>query len=439
VQDTARLRTVRGSRARRTALLGICFQGVYAVTQLIALGLLARAYGPERFGLWMTVLALTTWMPLAALGQPAGLLTMLGPVALTDRSAAVRVLSSSTLLSTASTVVLLALVLALGGWLPWSHLLNADGPLTAGSAGITAVAALAAAIASLPLVQAGHAVLAHQRGDAVHLTSIAAALVVLGSVALAARMNAPLWVLGTLTLLGPALAGVVLWIVGLGSGLLPRPALSSVDRATVRAVARAGLQFLIIDATTVLLLRTPEVIVARLFGVESVAAFAAVGRLCALMQAVFYSVLLPLWPAIGDAAARGDRAWIRAIGRRSLGVVLGLWLLGAAGIVLLGPLFIARWTGLPQLVDTGLLLAAVGQTLGQALLVWLTVMLGGLSRQRSGVLATSWGALLFLPLALLAGRQLGSVGVAIAQAVALLLVVTPIAALALRRHQASPS
>jgi hypothetical protein len=37
------------------------------------------------------------------------------------------------------------------------------------------------------------------------------------------------------------------------------------------------------------------------------------------------------------------------------------------------------------------------------------------------------------------GRGQGPVGVAIAQAVALLLVVTPIAALALRRHQEGPS
>jgi O-antigen/teichoic acid export membrane protein len=437
VQDTARLRTDRGSRARRTALLGITFQGVYAVAQLIALGLLVRAHGPERFGLWMTVLALTTWMPLAALGQPGGLLTMLGPVALTDRPAASRVLSSSTLLSTGSAALLLVLVLALGGLVPWSQLLNADGPLTAGSARTTAIAALAIAIASLPLVQAGYAILAHQRGDAVHVTNIAATLLVLGAVALAAAMRAPLWVLGTLSLLGPALGGVILWSVGLGSGLLPRLSWTAIDATAVRTAARAGLQFLIIDATTMLLLRTPEVIVARLFGVESVASFAAVGRLCALMQALFHAVLLPLWPAIGDAAARGDRAWIGSIGRRSLALVLGLWLVGALGLVLLGPLFIARWTGLPQLAERGLLLAAVGQTLGQALLSWLTVMLAGLGRQRSQVVATTLGAALFLPLALAAGSRLGPVGVAIAQAAALLLVVTPVAASALRRHRAS--
>jgi O-antigen/teichoic acid export membrane protein len=203
-------------------------------------------------------------------------------------------------------------------------------------------------------------------------------------------------------------------------------------------VLARGLDFFIIDATLLSLLRAPELIVARLHGVEAVAPFAAVARVSAVIVAVLQVIFMPLWPAIGDAAARGDLAWIKRAARRSLAGLLALWAAGSLVMLLLGPLFIERWTGLRELVDRNLIAAAVAQMLGQGLVAWLAVFLGGLSLQRPQVIATGVAALVFFPLAIACGRLWGPLGVAVAQAAALLLVAVPIGARVVARTFRQP-
>jgi O-antigen/teichoic acid export membrane protein len=426
------VRATRGARATRTAFLGVTFQVVYALCQMLTLGMLVRAQGAERFGLWMTVLALAALLlPLSTLGQQSALLTRLSGVALTDPPAAARMFSASCLVLGAGTAAQLLLLAVCGPLLPWSDLLNASGPLTRDVATGTALMGLVLATATFPATHGGWAVLAHQRGDLAHLVNIAATLAALGAVALAVRLDAPLWALGALTIAGTPAAGVWLWGHGIATGLVPRPRVALIDRATLRAQFGAGLHFLIIDVTTLVLLRTPELIVARMHGVEAVAAFAAVARLIMLMLALFQAVLVPLWPAIAEAEASGDRQWIQRTARRSLAMLLGIWAVGALGIVSLGPLFIRIWTGHGELVDRPLIAVAAVQALGQGLVVWLGVFLAALSLQRRLVLAIGAASSVFLALAVILGTRLGPLGVALAQAVALLLVAVPMAARAL--------
>src|SRR5213075_2100280 len=94
-----------------------------------------------------------------------------------------------------------------------------------------------------------------------------------------------LWVLGAGTIASTALGGLALWAIGGGRGLVPRLGWRWVERADVALAWRTGLHFLAIDASALILLRTPEVIVARLHGVAAVGPFASVGRMPALMLA----------------------------------------------------------------------------------------------------------------------------------------------------------
>jgi O-antigen/teichoic acid export membrane protein len=150
------------------------------------------------------------------------------------------------------------------------------------------------------------------------------------------------------------------------------------------------------------------------------------------MLALYWVVIVPLWPAVADAQARGDRVWILRAARRSLALVLALWAIGALGISLFGPLFIRLWTGHPELVDHPLLAAALVQSLGQALLAWLTIFLGALSLQRLQIVVMTTAVLVYLVLALVLGARLGPLGVALAQAAASLLIGLPMTVYMLR-------
>lgn len=434
MDELAHHRNERSLKANRTGVWGVIYQGVYAAAQLVGLGMLVRYVGQEQYGLWMTVLAATTWMTLANLGQSSALLTKLGAVARTDRLAAQKVFSASAFLVTAfSTALILSLVLA-GSFLPWGQLLNTEGAMTDSAVGAIAVAALVVSLLALPAGLATFSVFAHQRGDLMHMIMSAGSLVSLAAAGVAIWLRQPLWLVGAVTLSGPLLGGFVLWILGLANGLVPRPRWVLVDRNTMRGVLKAGFMFFLIDATTLMLLRTPDVIVAHLHGVGAVGPFASVGRLPLLMIALFQALLLPYWPALGEASHRGDHDWVRRIVMRTLVMVLGLWGLGAMGIWFLGAFFIQLWTGSSDFSSRGLIAAACAQSLGLGLFAWISVLLSALSQQRLLVVISGLASLVYLTLAFFLGGQHGPVGVALAQAGSLLLFAAPMGSWILYRR-----
>jgi O-antigen/teichoic acid export membrane protein len=412
----------------------VIYQGVYAATQLVALGMLVRYVGREQYGLWMTILAVTTWVPVANMGQTAVLLTRLGALAHTDRPAACRVFSASALLVACAAAGLLLIIVLFVPLVSWSGLPDGDASLRLAQA--TATAALTVSVLALPAMLAGFAIFAHQRGDLVHMIMSAASLVGLAAMAIAMRLQQPLWVVGGLSLAAPLLGGLTLWWLGLATGLMPRPRWALVDGKTLTNLMKTGLLFFLTDAAAILLLRSPDVIVASVDGVDAVGPFASVGRLPLLLVAVFQAVLLPFWPALGEAAQRRDYEWIARTARYTLMLVLGLWAAAAAGIGLLGALFVEVWMGAAGFSTPGLLAAACLQALGLGLFSWLLVLLGALSMQRKLVVVAGVTTLIFLPLAFLSGTWLGPVGVALAQALALLCCAVPLGTLVLYRYLA---
>jgi len=55
--------------------------------------------------------------------------------------------------------------------------------------------------------------------------------------------------------------------------------------------------------------------------------------------------LAPLWPAYGEAIARGDMAWVRQTLRRSLALAVGSATVFSLALVVLGPRIIIAWVG----------------------------------------------------------------------------------------------
>lgn len=427
-------RRERERRARRTAVWGTVQQAIGAGVQLIFLGLLVRHVGVEQYGMWMTVLATTTWFPAAGLGQTSALLTRLGAVDPADRVTAGHVFSASLALVSAVSALLLALLALGGGFVAWSSVFNADLPALRPMIDATVMTAFAVSIVALPLALAPIAIFARQRGDLVHKVMSAASLFVLAIVAVALMADQPLWCIGALSLCAAPLAGGVLWLHGRRTGLVPGARPMRPDRAEVRSLLSAGLFFMVVEAATLLMLRTPEVIVAWLDGAQAVGPIASASRLPVLVLALSHAVLVPLWPALAEAAARGDREWVRRTARRSLFRVAAVACVGAAAIWLAGPPLIDRWMGVEGFADPGLLAAVALQCVAQPLLAWLSVMLGALALMRPLALVLAPAALVCLAIAFLLGSALGPAGVALAQVIAILLVALPVGIRVLRRH-----
>jgi O-antigen/teichoic acid export membrane protein len=76
-----------------------------------------------------------------------------------------------------------------------------------------------------------------------------------------------------------------------------------------------------------------------------VAAYAVPEKLFSLVSMCLAMVLAPLWPAYGEAIARGDSAWVRKTLKRTMLYALGLSSVASVLLVLLGPALLGWWVG----------------------------------------------------------------------------------------------
>jgi O-antigen/teichoic acid export membrane protein len=416
-----------------TAVWGVAYQIVAALVQLISLGYLIRLVGREQFGLWMVIYALTMWAPLLLFGQSNVILTRLGQTIFADSSEARRILTASLVVCMAAAGLALLMVFVLVPFVPWSEWLHINDAGALAQAVPTAIAAAVVAIAAVPASLSSFALLACRRGVLNHQIMIAAQLAGLPVFLLGIMVHWPLWALGSVLIAPLVVVGVILFAVGIRSGCFPRPEIASVDLRSIKKTFGSALTIFSFNLAAVFLQRTPELFVARFRGINEVAAFAAGSRLSLFLLAIIQAILIAIWPMISEAAGRNDWGWVRRALIASLGAILLVWAAGSTAIWLLGPFFIEKWTGIPQLVSGTLFMAIILQALSQGLQSWIFTALGALSMYKTQLFAAIGAVAVYFVLAPRLGPSFGAVGVLLAQSVGILLLALPIGVFAVVR------
>lgn len=382
-------RGLRERRATSAAVTGIAFQGVYALGQFVVMALLFRYLSPQRFGMWLTIYSLTAWAAFAKFGLQYAMYTALGHSALTDRAVAQRVLTNASSLVAVMGFLLTVALLVFGWWLPWSWILNVTDATASNEASVVSVVALAIAAMSMPMLMGGHAMQASQRGAVTQSIGLLVQLVMIIAVTLGVMLRWPLAALAAVVVSPPLIAGAMQWVVGLRTGILPRPARSALDTAEMRRLLAAGVLFLVLDVATITLLQCGPIIVSHLRSPEAVVPYGAAYRLIGLLIAAFMMVSYAYWPAYSEASKRDDTVWIKRGLRRSVAKVLVLWALGAAVILAIGRPFIAWWLGAEAVPGWGTLIAAVVSALTYGLYVMVCTPLSGMGRLRPQIVTAA--------------------------------------------------
>src|SRR5205085_10414125 len=88
--------------------------------------------------------------------------------------------------------------------------------------------------------------------------------------------------------------------------------------------------------------------------------YAVPERLFGIIGVLVGMVLFPLWPAYGEAIARGDQIWVRRTLLRSLSAALVTTALLSVILVSFGRQIIALWTGQEVVDPSFMLLVGLG-------------------------------------------------------------------------------
>ncbi|WP_431896135.1 lipopolysaccharide biosynthesis protein [Micromonospora haikouensis] len=336
------------SRSRRlvtgivTALLT---RGAGLLVPLVLIPITLPYLGPERYGLWMSVMALTAMAAFADLGLGTGLMTKLaGCYASGDTERARTYISTAYCLLCVIAGAICALLWSVSQVVSWSAVFNVESGLSPAETRAMVLVWVTAFAVNIPLSLVNRVQYAYQQVGQSNLWVALGTASALPLVLVAVGAGQPPLVVVAAMAVGPLLVTVAntVWVYGRRMPQL-RPRLSAVDRRLAGDLLRiSGLFF----ATTVVMAlanNADNLIIAHTLGLASTTVFAVPAKLMMQLGGIVVMVNMPLWAANGEALARGDVAWVRrAVRRMTIVSTLSILVPGAA-LVAFGDRFFAAW------------------------------------------------------------------------------------------------
>ncbi|MER7333106.1 oligosaccharide flippase family protein [Micromonospora sp. NPDC000119] len=316
--------------------------------------------GPELYGLWAAIGALTAMAAFADLGLGNGLMTKLAPCYATgDVARARRYVSSAYVLLAGIAVLILLCLWSSSSLVPWAGLFGADGDPAGSEAEPFVLACLTAFVVNVPLSLVVRVQFAYQQVAQSNLWQALGGLCALPLVLLAVHLDLPPVGVVTASVAGPVLTNLLTscWVYGRALPQL-RPRLRAADRGEARELLALGGLFLLLTIVMSVASNADALVIAHVLRMRDVTDFAVSARLFAQLGILVSLVNVPLWAANGEALARGEIDWVRRTSRRmtilSSSMAVGL----GGGLVLVGGPLIEAWAGV-RLDEGGLLLAGL--------------------------------------------------------------------------------
>lgn len=347
-------------RYRRVAVTGVAtgFSKVVAlVVSFAGIPIAVRYLGTERFGLWVTLSSFTALLSVIDLGIGSGLVNALAKSeGERQTSAARQYVSSSFFTLTAIAILLTALFVLIQDAVPWATIFNLSSSQAINEVD-SAVAVFAGCwLTALPFAIAQKTEFGLQEGYVAAFWSTAGSVFGLTGLIVGVQVEAGLpWLVLALAG-GPALSMILnfVYLFWIHRPHL-RPSLRYATQATTLHLLSSGGLFLIIQTAGVLGYESDNIVLTRILGPEAAAQFAVPLKLFLAPPLLLGFFLTPLWPAYGEAFARGDAEWARRTFHRSLWIGLTTTTGSAVLLLIFGRWIILRWAG-PSIQPTDLLL-----------------------------------------------------------------------------------
>lgn len=358
-------------RLRRVALTfatSLIARVVATGTLFLTTRLTLRYLGQERFGMWMAIVsAALTFLVFADLGLGNGLLNLLTDShGRDDQSGIVTAVSSGFAMLTAIAVAVGLIFVGVYPFVSWARVFRVVSPVASAEAGPAIAVFVVCFLINLPLGVVARIQNGFQEGYVTNLWAIAGSVASLAGVLLVLRAEAGLpWLVAAASggaVIASTLNSLHQYFI-VRRSLRPRLALAR--RPVANRIFRLGVLFFILQITSAVVLQSDNLIATRLFGPASVTQYAVPLQMFAVIPVLVLMMILPLWPAYGEALARGDVSWVLATLRSSLLLCIATSAVIAVPLVIFGRSIVHYWVG-PSVDPSRLLL--IGMAVSAVLL-----------------------------------------------------------------------
>lgn len=379
---------------------------------LISLPLAVRYLGPERYGVWATVVSVVVWVNLLDLGIASSLTNLISQAyARQDRKEAARAFSNALAVTIGTIALAACFFCVIWSRVDWIAVFNAN-PALKSEIRATVLVAIVLTLTNLPLNLAGKVFAGYQE---LHTYNKTLALGAVGSVVgllVGIGLGVSMPVLFLLSFGSVTLAGIatMLWLVVWHKPYL-RPQLGLVHLRHALNLLSTGWSFLLIQAAAMVVFSTDNIIVSHYLGAAEVTPYSVTWRVVGLGSLLQVLVFPALWPAYAEAHARGDSEWIR----RTFGVVMrttvALNVAWAVFLFIFGRLGIGLWAGRAAVPSRSLLLAMAFWSVIAGFMTAQSCLLGALNRTRVQAVASVLAAIVNIVLSIVLVVRIGSLGV----------------------------
>jgi O-antigen/teichoic acid export membrane protein len=345
---------------------------IATATLLISVPLTLHYLGPERYGMWITMSSFLAMLSFADLGIGNGILNEVsGAYGRGDRQAIRRCVSSGFFILTVIAMAILVLVAAVYRYVPWYAILNVNSDLARREAGPAFVIIIACVALTAPAGIIWKVQMGLQRGFMANLWHCAASTFALISIVIAIRLEAGLpWLV--LAFVGAPIGTAILNSIVFFGRLQPdiAPAFIAVSRDVMARLVNTGALFLGLQIAGSVILFSNSIIIAQVIDASAVTQYAVPEQLFNIIALAAAMGLAPLWPAYGEARARGDNVWVKRTLIWSFFTAVGFAALFSLILIVAGPSIIRLWVG-HAVTPSFLLLLGLG--------LWKVVDAGGMA------------------------------------------------------------
>ncbi|AXK70985.1 hypothetical protein DWG18_00895 [Lysobacter sp. TY2-98] len=354
----------RGRHLLRDGAWSAVAKAASAGNLLLSVPLALASLGPLRFGVWATLVSLTTFGGFLDFGFGNGAMNLVAGARGREAHEEVGVIVDAarrSLLRIAAKVAIVSAALVL--LLPWGRLLHLP-EIPERELRLCVAVVASAIVVGIPLNLSTRVLLGIGEGGRAFRWQALAQATSLALIALIAQHTSSLLLLVTAAVAGPLL-GAVASTIELTTRLPPWNSAANLHDLETR-IRGEGQLFFVLQLAAAVAFGLDLTLITRLAGPEAAGGFAVVQRAFSIVSLSLGLLWAPLWPTYRQALAAGHRQWVSTTLRRS--VIGALLYAVVAGSILAVGLMLGREHGVAvlQQASTGLILGFALWTVADA-------------------------------------------------------------------------
>ncbi len=348
--------TRRFRKARITMLALLANRALNIGVKFAIIPLSLSVLGREFYGAWLILLSFASWFNMSDAGMSSALMNHLsGAIGRDDRAAIKSLVSTGTILLTVIGLVISAVGILAVFVAPVEQVLGLRDISFQLDIRLTAALLLTVNIGFLSRRLPDVILSSKQQGYWGALSDSIEQLAALISVTIlyfqSDRLIAlvggqPLVWFALAVTIPPAIGDASLWILvwkRFGHDFVP--SIGAFSRPILRVVFRDGWAFFTGMWGELLVIQTPIIVIGQALGASAVPLFAIPYQLFFSAYAAINMIATPVWPAIAEANAVNDRAWISRSFQRILKESMALACVAFCILAIASPFIIKHWVG----------------------------------------------------------------------------------------------